>query len=74
VEVFASADGQSFTTLGLTDDFNEIKNGNGTMKVSFNNTPVHFIKVVVKNWGEIPQKEPGAGNKPWLFVDEIEVN
>jgi hexosaminidase len=74
VEVFGSADGQSFTTLGLTDDFNEIKNGNGTMKVSFNNIPIRFIKVVVKNWGEIPQKEPGAGNKPWLFVDEIEVN
>ena len=74
VEAFGSADGQSFTTLGLTDDFNEIKDGNGTMKVSFNNTSARFIKVVVKNWDEIPDGEPGAGNKPWLFVDEIEVN
>ena len=74
VEAFGSADGQSFITLGLTDDFTEIKDGNGTMKVSFNSTTAKFIKVVVKNWGEIPDGEPGASNKPWLFVDEIEVN
>ena len=33
-----------------------------------------FVKVLVKNLGTIPEGNSGAGNKPWLFVDEIEVN
>jgi hexosaminidase len=76
VEVFISNDGKTFSSIGLTDDFTETKSkkGNGTMKVEFATmTPARFIKVVVKNWGEIPEGEPGAGNKPWLFVDEIEI-
>jgi hexosaminidase len=74
-EVFISADGKSFTSVGLTDHFIETKNGNGVMKVDFTNPPsARYIKVVVKNWGDIPQGNPGAGNKAWLFVDEIEVN
>ena len=73
-EVFSSTDGKTFTSLGLTDDFNETKNGNGTMKVNFKSVSARFIKVVVKNWGEVPAEKPGAGNKAWLFVDEIEVN
>lgn len=33
-----------------------------------------YIKVLLKNQGVIPEGHPGAGSKPWLFVDEIEVN
>lgn len=33
-----------------------------------------YIKVLIQNQGIIPQGYPGAGSKPWLFVDEIEVN
>jgi hexosaminidase len=33
-----------------------------------------YIKVVIKNFGTIPEGNPGASNKSWLFVDEIEVN
>ena len=32
-----------------------------------------FVKVVAKNYGNIPEGRPGAGNKAWLFADEIEV-
>jgi hexosaminidase len=32
-----------------------------------------FIKVVAKNYGLIPDGKPGAGNKAWLFADEIQV-
>jgi hexosaminidase len=73
-EVFVSADGKSFSSVGLTDDFIESRNGNGTMKVQCNTIPVRYVKVVIKNWGVIPSGKPGAGNKAWLFVDEIEVN
>jgi hexosaminidase len=33
-----------------------------------------YIKVLIQNFGVIPEGNPGAGSKPWLFVDEIEVN
>jgi hexosaminidase len=32
-----------------------------------------FLKIVAKNKGMIPEGLPGAGNKAWLFADEIEV-
>jgi hexosaminidase len=74
IEVFISADGKSFSSVGLTDDFVETKNGNGIMKVDFAMTaPARYVKIVVKNWGEIKAGNPGAGNKAWLFVDEIEI-
>ena len=44
------------------------------MKVEFAEKNSRYIKVVVKNWGDIPAGNAGAGNKAWLFVDEIEIN
>jgi hexosaminidase len=32
-----------------------------------------FIKISIKNIGLIPEKNPGAGNNAWIFLDEIEV-
>ncbi len=76
-EVLLSADGKNFSSVGLTNDFIEAKTGtgNGSMTVEVLTVdPVRYIKVVIKNKGKIPEGSPGAGNKPWLFVDEIEVN
>ena len=73
-EVFVSGDGKNFSSVGLTDDFTETKDGNGVMKIGFvMNAPARFVKVAVKNWGEIKAGNPGAGNRAWLFVDEIEI-
>ncbi|MBK8495865.1 MAG: beta-N-acetylhexosaminidase [Chitinophagaceae bacterium] len=33
-----------------------------------------YIRLYAKNYGIIPDGKPGAGNKAWLFVDEIEVH
>jgi hexosaminidase len=76
VEVQISTDGTNYTFAGLTDDFIVNKNSaeNGTMNVSFDTRQARFIKIIIKCWDEIPVGEPGAGKKPWLFVDEIEVN
>ena len=75
-EVFVSTDGTNFTTAGLTDDFNITQPGleKGNMKIELESRKARFVKLVVKNWGEIPAGEPGAGNKAWLFVDEVEIN
>ncbi|HJS54452.1 MAG TPA: family 20 glycosylhydrolase [Chitinophagaceae bacterium] len=76
VEVFVSDNGNDFTSVGLTDDFIvKIKAlETGMMKVQFNATNARYVKVVVRNWGDIPKGNAGEGNKAWLFVDEIEVN
>lgn len=74
LEVFASADGENFISLGLTDHFHATATGNGIMQASFGSVPVRYLRVLVKNRGEIPHGKPGAGNKAWMFIDEIEVN
>jgi hexosaminidase len=76
VEVFISSNGTDFTSAGLTDDFKIKTKGleTGTMKVEFAEKNSRYVKVVIKNWGEIPSGNPGEGNKAWLFVDEIEIN
>jgi hexosaminidase len=75
-EVCGSSDGQTWHSLKMTDDFEENKNGTGKgkMMMAFKANYYRYIKVVATNWGEIPAGNPGAGNKPWLFVDEIEVD
>ncbi len=74
VEVFSSVDGMYFSSAGISADVTTTSSGNGTLTVNLNNTLTSFIKVVVKNFGDIPEGNPGAGKKAWLFVDEIEVN
>lgn len=36
-------------------------------------TKTRFLKIVAQNFGNIPSRMPGSGNKAWLFADEIEV-
>lgn len=76
VEVFVSNNGTDFSSVGLTDDFKIKRRGleTGTMKVEFKSANARYVKVVAKNWGEIPSGNPGEGSKAWLFVDEIEIN
>ena len=75
-EAFVSDDGQNWVSVTLTDDFVSKKKGDGkgTMTLDFEKTKTKFVKVLITNWGEIPAGSPGAGNKAWLFVDEIEIN
>lgn len=72
VEAFALNEKGEWLPLGLTDDF--AGKTNGTMTLYFESVKSQQVKVLIKNWGEIPTGNPGAGNKAWLFVDEIEVN
>jgi len=76
VEVFGSGDGKSWYPLKSSEVFEEKKDGTntGSMTLSFKATYAQFVKVVINNWGTIPSGYPGAGNKPWLFIDEIEVD
>ncbi len=73
-EVFSFSGDSTFTSLGITYDFAASNSGNGTMTINFKETTTRFVIIKIKNYGIIPEGNPGAGNKAWLFVDEIEVN
>ena len=32
-----------------------------------------FVKVIAKNYGLIPDGQPGAGTRAWVFADEIQI-
>jgi hexosaminidase len=74
MQVSVSGDGTTFTEVGNTDKFEPTgTNGNGIMTIQ---QPVsaRYVKIKLENYGTIPENYVGAGNKAWLFVDEIEVN
>ena len=69
--IMLSEDGQQWTALNGTLSNNEKTDGKGSMTVRFGKTRSRYVKVQVSNAGIIPLGKPGAGNKAWLFVDEI---
>ncbi|HEX2846903.1 MAG TPA: family 20 glycosylhydrolase [Chitinophagaceae bacterium] len=71
MEVFTSADGKQFSSIGSANIITDQK----TLKLELA-SPVkaRYLRVWVKNKGIIPTGLPGADHKAWLFVDEIEVN
>ena len=71
VSIFVSMDGKDFTTVALSNP--TIANNEAICEFT-NPANARYIKIHVANAGVIPQGNPGAGSKAWLFVDEIEVN
>ena len=73
MDISVSSDGQNFTSIS-----NRSFPGNVTDKTknATLDTPVktRYLKLLIRNFGDIPDNLPGAGHKAWLFVDEIEVN
>ncbi|WP_319268660.1 GH92 family glycosyl hydrolase [uncultured Draconibacterium sp.] len=42
--------------------------------LKFEEQKVQKLKIKVKNYGKLPNWHPGAGKRPWIFVDEININ
>lgn len=63
-------------------DFNEIKQisakdieeADGQVEMTFDPVDARYLRLEVKNLGVIPDGLPGAGQKAWLFIDEIAVD
>lgn len=51
----------------------EIEKSQGNVNLDFPKQNARYVKVEIQNLGLIPDGLPGAGNKAWLFVDEIAV-
>lgn len=68
--VQTSMDGINFTPI--VDVGPPVRNEN-KIQLDFPAREARFVKVFLKNKGVIPEGSPGAGNKAWLFVSEVQV-
>ena len=77
VQVWGSKDGKNFKTMGTientiganTDSSSTrwFKQTNGKAK------SYRYIKILAKNFGQLPQWHPGKGEEAFIFLDEIKV-
>lgn len=73
VNIYTSTDNKTFKKVAsLTSE--EIQKSEGKMEVKFAEQNTRYVKVEVLNYGVIPDGKEGAGQKSWLFVDEISIN
>ncbi|MCG8580219.1 MAG: family 20 glycosylhydrolase [Bacteroidales bacterium] len=76
IRVHTSLDGHQFTLAGST--INNIPLQSEALVMDYNidisGTTARFVKVTAVNQKEIPQWHSAAGNKSWLFVDEVIVD
>ncbi len=73
VEIFVSDDGKQFRSVGKGKDYATDTMTLGYITVTVPKQSARYLKLFAKNYGLIPDDKPGAGNKAWLFADEIKV-
>lgn len=76
VAFYSSSDGKEFKLLNTyypseTDDIR--LDGPVMLAKNFNYLTTRYIRVKAKNLGICPEGHPGAGQKAWLFVSEVEI-
>lgn len=74
IEVSGSIDGKTFNALGSTTTISDTPGTKAILKVDFSPAATRYVKVLIKSLSAIPADQRGAGEKPWLFLDEIQVN
>ncbi|WP_430815999.1 beta-N-acetylhexosaminidase [Carboxylicivirga sp. RSCT41] len=76
IKVHTSLDGKQYALAGST--INNIPLQSEALVMDYNvdisGTTARFVKVTAVNQKEIPQWHSAAGNKSWLFVDEVIVD
>jgi alpha-L-fucosidase len=77
VEYSISKDGKNYKQIGTLKNNISEKNAAAfihsfDMKIS--NTSARFIHIIAKNIGVCPKWHKGAGEKAWLFCDEISID
>lgn len=72
VQILGSNDGVNYEQIAQQKVTVPTKEGVTQVQVSFNKS-VKYLKIVAPSFGTIPANSTGAGDKPWLFVDEIVV-
>ncbi|MFK7937639.1 MAG: discoidin domain-containing protein, partial [Saprospiraceae bacterium] len=70
IEIFASTDGKDYQSVAQHGAVEGDKKVIETT-LALPSVDAAYIKVLVKNFGIIPEKRQGGGNAAWLFVDEV---
>ncbi len=74
VTFFLSDDGKTFTSAGTIKNDVPV-NREGALTKDFtlklNGLAARYVRMVARNRGTCPPWHPGAGNKAWIFADEI---
>ena len=73
LEVSTSSSGTKYDPVGRTTEIINDSLNMGRLALEFTPITTRYIIVKVKNFGTIPDGMPGAGNKAWLYADEIQV-
>jgi hexosaminidase len=63
----------SFSKIGVANGIADGYSTDETITIDEINEKTQIIHVVLYGLGHIPSGNPGAGNVPWMFIDEIEV-
>jgi hypothetical protein len=74
ISFFISDDGNNFNTIASVKNDIDEHESNQVIKeftANFNGIKTRYLKVVANNRGICPKWHLGAGNKAWVFADEI---
>lgn len=74
---YLSADGKNYTAT-VSENFLEPSENSGKTicnhTLSFDRQEARYVRVILQGFPALPSWHPSAGERPFLFVDEIEVN
>lgn len=70
---FVSADGKNFTEIGTAKNtLSEKETGGIIQELEVKtNVEARFVKIIAKNYGNLPAHHVGVGEPAWIFIDEI---
>ncbi len=75
VEAFGSVDGETWAEIGRVDvpheRDGEKKSGRFEVAVGEEQGSMRYVRIRARNFGTLPDWHPGAGERAWLFVDEL---
>jgi hexosaminidase len=75
IEIFVSNDNKAFKSVKKLDlnpkDLPEYVSQQYSIDLGVQNA--RYVKVIVKNYGDLPKSHQGFGHKAWLFLDEISI-
>jgi len=72
IEVFVSDDGKDYKRFGSQSFKVERSDGAHIMDMEVKgNAKARYVKIVIKNYGKLPEWHLSAGQQAWLFVDEV---
>ena len=71
VQIWVSTNGKNYEQAGKIKYNGDQKRN--AITISSTVKTGRYIKIEAINLGTIPSGNPGAGSKPWLFIDEISV-